>query len=50
MDERTAIFAGRPMPLPTPIEFQLAMLRQAGFDETGTVWQFLDDYVIAGWK
>lgn len=48
--QRQAIFADRPMPLPTPIEFQLAILRQAGFTETGTVWQFLDDYVVAGWK
>lgn len=47
---RAAIFEGRPTPLPTTVEFQLAALRQAGFAETGTVWQFLDDYVVAGWK
>ena len=44
------IFKDRPTPLPTTVEFQLAALRQAGFSETGTLWQFLDDYVIAGWK
>ncbi len=50
LDARAAIFADRPTPLPTTVEFQLAALRQAGFAETGTVWQFLDDYVVAGWK
>lgn len=48
--EREKIFAGRPLPLPTPVTCQLAMLQLAGFTETGTIWQFLDDYVIAGWK
>ncbi|CAI1619292.1 class I SAM-dependent methyltransferase [Serratia marcescens] len=48
--EREALFAGRPVPPPTPVDFQLAALRQAGFSEVGTVWQLLDDYVIAGWK
>ena len=48
--EREALFAGRPVPPPTPVDFQLAALRQAGFSEAGTVWQLLDDYVIAGWK
>lgn len=50
MNERSVIFAGRPTPLPTTVEFQLTALHQAGFTETGTIWQFLDDYVIAGWK
>lgn len=50
MDARTAIFKDRPTPLPTTVEFQLAALRQAGFTETGTIWQLLDDYVVAGWK
>lgn len=49
-EERDAIFAAKPAPLPTGIGFQLAMLRQAGFAESGTLWQHLDDYVIAGWK
>lgn len=48
--EREQAFAGRPMPEPTGVNFQLAILQQAGFAEAGTVWQFLDDYVIAGWK
>ena len=46
----SAIFADRPTPLATTVEFQLAALRQAGFTETGTLWQFLDDYIVAGWK
>lgn len=49
-EEREAIFADRPAPLPTGIDFQLALLRQAGFAESGTLWQHFDDYVIAGWK
>lgn len=48
--EREKVFANRPLPLATHVDFQLAILRQAGFAESGTVWQFLDDYVIAGWK
>ncbi|MEF3098891.1 class I SAM-dependent methyltransferase [Raoultella terrigena] len=50
IDARSAIFADRPTPLATTVEFQLAALRQAGFTETGTLWQFLDDYIVAGWK
>ncbi|RPH23649.1 methyltransferase domain-containing protein [Buttiauxella warmboldiae] len=50
IEARAAIFNDRPTPLPTTVEFQLAALRQAGFTETGTLWQFLDDYVVAGWK
>ncbi|TCV96798.1 class I SAM-dependent methyltransferase [Biostraticola tofi] len=48
--EREQLFSQRPTPLPTTVDFQLALLQQAGFAETGTVWQFLDDYVVAGWK
>lgn len=47
---RTSLFAGRPTPLPTPVDFHLTALRQAGFVETGTLWQFLDDFIVAGWK
>ncbi|MBJ3813712.1 class I SAM-dependent methyltransferase [Shimwellia pseudoproteus] len=43
-------FSGRPAPFPTSIAVQLALLDQAGFSETGTLWQFLDDYAVAGWK
>ena len=50
IDARAAIFADRPTPLATTVEFQLAALRQGGFTETGTLWQFLDDYIVAGWK
>ncbi|NIF31353.1 class I SAM-dependent methyltransferase [Enterobacter sp. Cy-643] len=47
---REAVFAGRPVPPPTTVAFQLASLNQAGFSETGTLWQLMDDYLIAGWK
>ncbi|VEB96693.1 Trans-aconitate 2-methyltransferase [Cedecea lapagei] len=47
---RDAIFSGRPVPPPTTLAFQLASLSQAGFSETGTLWQLMDDYLIAGWK
>ncbi|MDA0184389.1 class I SAM-dependent methyltransferase [Solirubrobacter phytolaccae] len=40
--ERDRRFAARPAPEPTTIEFQLAALRQAGFDEVAPVWQLLD--------
>ena len=47
---REAVFSGRPVPPPTSLTFQLASLSQAGFQETGTLWQLMDDYLIAGWK
>lgn len=47
---RESLFAARPTPLPTPVDFHLATLRQAGFVESGTLWQFLDDFIVAGWK
>lgn len=50
MDERSIIFEGRPMPISTTVDFQLAALRQAGFTEVGTIWQYLDDYITAAWK
>jgi SAM-dependent methyltransferase len=44
--ERERRFADRPpQPLASPA-FHLAALRTAGFTETGTVWQYLDDYVV----
>ena len=39
-------FADRPPQPLSPLEFHLAALRTAGFAETGTVWQYLDDYVV----
>lgn len=47
-DERTRRFSGRDASPPTTVEFQLAALRQAGFTESGTVWQLFDDYVVYG--
>ncbi|MEU8255711.1 class I SAM-dependent methyltransferase [Micromonospora inaquosa] len=44
--ERDRRFADRPPPAPASLEFHLAALRTAGFAEVGTVWQYLDDYVV----
>ncbi|MFF0816177.1 class I SAM-dependent methyltransferase [Rhodococcus sp. NPDC003318] len=41
-------FAGRDATPPTTVQFQLAALRQAGFAESGTLWQLFDDYVVYG--
>jgi SAM-dependent methyltransferase len=46
MEQREKRFADRPPQPLSPIEFHLAALRTAGFAETGTVWQYLDDYVV----
>lgn len=43
---RHQLFAERPPSTPTPVEFHLAALRQAGFAEVATAWQYLDDYVL----
>lgn len=48
--ERARRFDHRPPPPPTTVDFQLAALAQAGFAEVGTVWQLLDDYVVAGFR
>ncbi|MDF2898990.1 MULTISPECIES: class I SAM-dependent methyltransferase [Rhodococcus] len=47
-DERERRFAGRDATAPTAVDFQLAALAQAGFRESGTVWQLFDDYVVYG--
>ncbi|TDC38293.1 class I SAM-dependent methyltransferase [Micromonospora sp. 15K316] len=44
--ERERRFADRPPQALAPLEFHLAALRAAGFAEVGTVWQYLDDYVV----
>jgi SAM-dependent methyltransferase len=44
--ERERRFADRPPQALAPLDFHLAALRAAGFAEVGTVWQFLDDYVV----
>ncbi|WP_448222997.1 hypothetical protein [Gordonia iterans] len=48
--ERDRRFATRTGAPATGVDFQLAALAQAGFTETGTAWQFLDDYVVYGVK
>ncbi|MDR7277429.1 class I SAM-dependent methyltransferase [Catenuloplanes atrovinosus] len=44
--ERAARFADRPPQPLAPLAFHLAALEAAGFAETGTVWQYLDDFVV----
>lgn len=44
--ERERRFADRPPQPLAPLELHLAALRSAGFTEVGTVWQYLDDYVV----
>ncbi|PZG23365.1 class I SAM-dependent methyltransferase [Nonomuraea aridisoli] len=44
--ERERRFADRPPQPLSPLAFHLAALRTAGFAEVGTVWQYLDDYVV----
>ncbi|MBM7368637.1 class I SAM-dependent methyltransferase [Gordonia hydrophobica] len=34
----------------TTVEFQIAALAQSGFSESGTLWQFFDDFVVYGVK
>ncbi|UCM86651.1 class I SAM-dependent methyltransferase [Streptomyces marincola] len=44
--ERERRFADRPPQPLSGLDFHLAALRTAGFSEVGTVWQYLDDYVV----
>ncbi|WP_369213858.1 class I SAM-dependent methyltransferase, partial [Streptomyces flavofungini] len=44
--ERLRRFADRPPQPLSPLHFHLSALRTAGFAEAGTVWQYLDDYVV----
>ncbi|MFF0224291.1 class I SAM-dependent methyltransferase [Streptomyces sp. NPDC004629] len=44
--EREQRFADRPPQPAAPLHFHLSALRTAGFAEAGTVWQYLDDYVV----
>jgi SAM-dependent methyltransferase len=46
VEERAKRFADRPPQPLAPLAFHLAALEAAGFTETGTVWQYLDDYVV----
>ncbi|SHN46699.1 class I SAM-dependent methyltransferase [Cryptosporangium aurantiacum] len=46
-EDRAKRFADRPPQLDAPLDLHLAALRTAGFAEVGTVWQYLDDYVVA---
>ncbi|HEY9313018.1 class I SAM-dependent methyltransferase [Williamsia sp.] len=48
--ERDRRFAERTGSPATAIDFQLSALAQAGFRESGPVWQLLDDYVVYGVK
>ncbi|MFJ6984517.1 MULTISPECIES: class I SAM-dependent methyltransferase [unclassified Streptomyces] len=44
--QRERRFADRPPQPLAPLHFHLSALRTAGFSEVGTVWQYLDDYVV----
>ncbi|MFD3486605.1 class I SAM-dependent methyltransferase [Streptomyces sp. NPDC058665] len=44
--ERERRFADRPPQPKSPLHFHLSALSTAGFTEVGTVWQYLDDYVV----
>ncbi|MCQ6244784.1 class I SAM-dependent methyltransferase [Streptomyces malaysiensis] len=44
--ERERRFTDRPPQPLAPLHFHLSALRTAGFAEVGTVWQYLDDYVV----
>ncbi|MFI7615948.1 class I SAM-dependent methyltransferase [Nonomuraea terrae] len=44
--ERRRRFADRPPQPLASLAFHQAALRTAGFTEVGTVWQYLDDYVV----
>jgi trans-aconitate methyltransferase len=43
---REAIWAGKLPPPKVTLGFHLETLRSAGFRQTGTIWQYLDDYVV----
>lgn len=40
-------FADRPAPPESPLDLHLAALRATGFGQVSTVWQYLDDFVVA---
>ena len=46
--ERARRWAGSEPPLKVTLGYHLEALRSVGFAETGTVWQFLDDFVVYG--
>lgn len=46
--ERARRWEGSTPPLKVTLGYHLEALRSAGFVETGTVWQFLDDWVLYG--
>ncbi|WP_051208145.1 class I SAM-dependent methyltransferase [Propionicicella superfundia] len=45
---RSTVWAESGGVMPVSLGFHLEALRSAGFAEVGTVWQHLDDYVVAG--
>ncbi|MDT9594952.1 class I SAM-dependent methyltransferase [Nocardioides zeae] len=48
VEERHRRFAGRAPSASTAVDFRLATLAQAGFEESGTLWQLFDDFVVYG--
>lgn len=47
---RDALWDGKVPPLKVTLGYHLETLRSAGFKETGTIWQYLDDFVICAVK
>lgn len=46
MRQRDQVWAGKVPPAKVTLGYHLEALRSAGFSETGTIWQYLDDYVV----
>lgn len=44
--ERELIWEGKAPPPKVTLGYHLETLRSAGFRQTGTIWQYLDDYVV----
>lgn len=44
--QREAVWLGKIPPAKVTLGYHLETLRSAGFRQTGTIWQYLDDYVV----
>lgn len=44
--KRALVWADKDPPAKVTLGYHLEALRSAGFSETGTIWQYLDDYVV----
>lgn len=50
VQERAGIWEGKAAPLKVTLGFHIEALRSAGFRQVGTLWQYLDDYVVCAVK